>query len=273
MKYDVARRIIKQFTPPVILTIYKRFRKNNRQNYKFCPVCNTSVSGFMPNGHWVFEGYEKSLFPHSPFCFEMPTLFNNICPSCGSSNRSRLYAIYLKDKFEKENAAAPILFLDVAPQPNLSKLIRSIPTLNYRSCDLNSDYADDKVDIQDMNIYPDNSFDVFICSHVLEHVEDDYKAMLELHRILKPGGWGIVMVPILLTLENIYENSDIKDAETKWKHFGQGDHVRLYSKKGFVERLSNAGFKVEQLSIDYFGKETFIKSSIPERSVLYIVRK
>jgi len=95
--------------------------------------------------------------------------------------------------------------------------------------------------------------------------------MAELYRILKPGGWGIVMVPILLTLTNVYEGASIRSEADSWKYFQQGDHVRLYSKQGFMRGLEDAGFRVNQLGIDYFGADLFDKHGIDPRSVLCVV--
>jgi predicted SAM-dependent methyltransferase len=124
-----------------------------------------------------------------------------------------------------------------------------------------------------MPIYGTESIDAFICSHVLEHVEDDRKALRELYRILKPGGWGICMVPILLTLKETLENPDWVTPEQRWKYYGQDDHVRAYSKEGFIERLVEANFEVELLGIDHFGAQSFDKHGIHPRSILYVVHK
>jgi predicted SAM-dependent methyltransferase len=124
-----------------------------------------------------------------------------------------------------------------------------------------------------MNIYEDNTFDFFICSHVLEHIQNDIKAMSELYRVLKPGGKCIAMVPIALSLEEDYENPEITTAEGRWKHFGQDDHVRMYSKSGFVNKLASTGFLVHQLDVNFFGYEIFDKHGIHPRSVLYVVEK
>jgi predicted SAM-dependent methyltransferase len=97
--------------------------------------------------------------------------------------------------------------------------------------------------------------------------------MKELHRVLKPGGWGIAMVPITNAIEETYENDSITTDADRWKYFGQDDHVRMYSKKGFVGNLEKAGFKVDQLGIDYFGSNVFERHGIHPRSILYIVSK
>ena len=97
--------------------------------------------------------------------------------------------------------------------------------------------------------------------------------MSELYRILKPGGWGIAVVPINLRLTEIREDaSKITEAE-RWQYFGQGDHVRVYTRSGFVNRLREAGFRVLELEGGFFGTRTLIRCGIPERSVLYVVEK
>ena len=124
-----------------------------------------------------------------------------------------------------------------------------------------------------MNIYKNAQFDIFICSHILEHITDDNSAINELYRILKPGGWGILMVPILLGLPSTWEDSTKISDEQKLKYFGQSDHVRVYEKNDYVNRLEKAGFKVNMLGIDYFGSNVFKKYGIDPKSVLYIVEK
>jgi hypothetical protein len=80
-------------------------------------------------------------------------------------------------------------------------------------------------------------------------------------------------VPIHLGLTEIYEDPSITDEAGRWKHFGQNDHVRLYSKQGFLERLRGVGFKVDQLDRQFFGEDAFEKYAIHPRSVLYVVTK
>jgi len=133
--------------------------------------------------------------------------------------------------------------------------------------------VDDCIDIMDMAIYAEDSFDALICSHVLEHVRDDIRAMAELYRVLKPGGWGIIMVPIEVGLEGVYEDpTKVTEAE-RWKHFGQGDHLRIYSREGFLARLESVGFKVLALGAGYFGQRRFHRCGISATSILYISEK
>lgn len=98
------------------------------------------------------------------------------------------------------------------------------------------------MDITDIR-FPDDYFDEIICNHVLEHVIDDGKAMSELYRILNPGGWAILQVPISLTLKNTYEDFSITTITGREQALGQDDHVRIYA-EDYQARLAQAGFKV-----------------------------
>ena len=167
--------------------------------------------------------------------------------------------------------------LDLAPNKQLSSFLRSEisgkPRFHYRTADLFRDDADDKVDIMDMRIYEEGQFDFFICSHMLEHVTDDRRALRELYRILKRGGKGILMVPIDLSCEEIDEDPYCSDIAENWRRFGQGDHVRKYSKQGFIDRIIEAGFELEQLGVQEFGIQQFAIHGIAPQSILYIVKK
>ena len=90
-------------------------------------------------------------------------------------------------------------------------------------------------------------------------------------RVLKPDGFAIVLVPLVVGLDETHEDTSMDTAELRWKYFGAGDHVRQYGKRDFIERLEAAGLRVEQLGIDHFGAETFHRAGIAENSVLYVV--
>ncbi len=130
--------------------------------------------------------------------------------------------------------------LHIAPELQLSRLFRAQPSLDYLSADLKSPRAMVKMDITDIP-YPDHTFDVIYCSHVLEHVPDDRKAMRELHRVLKPGGWAILQVPI--TAKATVEDPAVTDPQERLRLYGQIDHVRRYG-PDYKDRLVEAGFGV-----------------------------
>jgi SAM-dependent methyltransferase len=132
--------------------------------------------------------------------------------------------------------------------------------------------VDYRLDISAMPQLQEAAFDAWICLHVLEHVTDDARALRELYRILKPGGFGALLVPISLTLAATEEDPGAS-AEERWRRFGQDDHVRLYAKRDFVSRVKSAGFTVLELGLAFFGKECFEKLALPETSVLYVVER
>lgn len=237
-----------------------------------CPVCNTDVAGFLPIENEYLETLDRYEYNYSLFHDETFNMLKYYCPICRASDRDRLYALYFKKKMEQGNPQTKLNFIDFAPSET-SYFYKQSPLLSYRSADLYMDGVDDKVDIQDMPVYPESSVDIFLCSHVLEHIDDDRKAMRELYRILKPGGWGIAMVPILMYSEHVIENLPISTDAERWRFYGQNDHVRYYNREGFVGRLKEAGFDVRLHGIDYFGADEFVRNGIHSRSILYIAEK
>lgn len=143
---------------------------------------------------------------------------------------------------ERTNLFADKLkFMHFAPEFCFQRIFRAMPNLDYISVDLNSPSAKLKMDITNMQ-FDDDSFDCILCIHVLEHVVDDQKALNELYRVLRPGGWGIFHVPI--NGEKTIEDPTIVTAEEKMRHFGDPDHVRSYG-RNFKERLESVGFSVK----------------------------
>jgi SAM-dependent methyltransferase len=244
--------------------------KPHEENLFDCPVCGASQVEFDPLPMYYFRELFENQHIHPSFQAETINIEFFSCTNCHAIDRDRLYALYLRNNLSGEKR---LHLLDIAPSNPLTPFLRKQENLVIRTADLNMEGVDDKVDITNMPIYKNESFDIFICSHVLEHIPEDLKAMKELYRILKPSGWGIIMVPILLGLKDIYENDEIIDAAGRWQHFGQDDHVRMYSKPGFIQRLQLAGFTVSQYGKDYFGPELFKKYGIHHRSILYIVSK
>lgn len=170
---------------------------------------------------------------------------NALAPGTLSLERHRLLWVYLKN--ETDFFIAPKKVLHIAPEQCFLKLFKKQQNLHYITADLYSPIADVKADICDLP-FEENSFDVVFCNHVLEHIEDDKKAMSELYRVLKPGGLGIFQIPQDLTLETTYEDFSITSQEERKKHFGQYDHVRIYG-KDYFNKLRTTGFVVKE--IDY----------------------
>jgi predicted SAM-dependent methyltransferase len=258
----------------VLLGKSKAVSLEKKETPYYCPVCAQKNVHFNQMSFSFFRKWDKYELIHSVFLTETMNMEFYTCSNCGAGDRDRLYALYFNKVNEQRGNSTEILkILDIAPAKQLTQFLRTLKGYQVRTADLFMEGVDDKVDITHMDAYTDGSFDVFICSHVLEHIDNDIKAMAELYRVLKTGGWGIAMVPINLGLQEVYENVAVQTEADRWKHFGQDDHVRMYSKQGFVNRLASVGFTVQQLGIGFFGEETFVKNGIHPRSVLYIVNK
>ena len=145
--------------------------------------------------------------------------------------------------------------LHVAPEKQFYLKFSRLNNIDYHPIDLNPDKYEygSRTKVMDVTAitYPDAFFDVVICNHVLEHVPDDKKAMSEMFRVLKTGGWAILNVPVKINMENTFEDASVTDPKKREEVFGQCDHVRIYG-KDYEVRLSQAGFKVEV--IDYVSK-------------------
>jgi ubiquinone/menaquinone biosynthesis C-methylase UbiE len=132
--------------------------------------------------------------------------------------------------------------------------------------------VDYRIDIMNMP-FPDNSFDFFICSHVLEHVDSDDLALKELFRITNNGGLGILVAPICLALSETLEDPSVTNESERWRLFGQGDHVRLYAHDDFTRKIRKYGFSLDELGVSHFGESVFESLGLKSTSILYIARK
>ena len=237
-----------------------------------CPVCGTGLRAFRPMWKSYWRDVEIYQPIHPAESMETLNLEAFTCPCCDAFDRDRLTAIYLENAFASFDRNRTYRLLEFAPGDALYKKLKSLPFIAYRSADLSRKTVDERVDMTDMAAYADGSLDVILCSHILEHIPDDRKAMRELRRVLKPEGFAIVLVPLVVGVDETHEDPSMDTPELRWKYFGMGDHVRQYGKRDFIERLEAAGLKVEQLGIEHFGAETFRRAGIAENSVLYVVR-
>ena len=206
-----------------------------------CPVCGNRYRKFMPYGY-------------------VNSRENALCPHCLALERHRLMWLYLQN--ETDFFEAPARVLHIAPEYCFLKRFGRLPQLDYVTADLESPLAKVKMDVQRIP-FPDGEFDVIFCNHILEHVDDDRQAMRELFRVMRPGGWGIMLSPVNPDSETTYEDPSITDPVQRELHFGQKDHLRDYG-RDYGERLAEAGFDVEE--IDY------IRFLSPEAAALYGLR-
>lgn len=185
------------------------------------------------------RGYRKLL----PYGYEN-LRENALAPGSMSLERHRLMWLFLAEKTDFFNSSLRVLH--VAPEQCFYKKFKKQSNLDYTTTDLYSPLADVKADICNLP-FEDESFDFVICNHVLEHIEDDKKAMHEIFRVLKRGGKAILQIPMDYNRKVSYEDQTIISPEERAKHFGQYDHVRVYG-LDYFDRLGEIGFEVQQVA-------------------------
>jgi SAM-dependent methyltransferase len=182
--------------------------------------------------------------------------------------------LYLKNK---QLLRKGLRILHVAPEKSLQDRFKALEGVDYIAGDKNEpgySYPPGTIELDVTSIpFPDARFDLIICSHVLEHVPDDRKAMSEMHRVLAPGGSAILMVPINMRNAETAEDPAVTDPKERERLYGQFDHVRLYG-RDYAQRLSDAGFTVavEVPSEKMSGMDVFRFGLLPGE-VLHAVTK
>lgn len=178
--------------------------------------------------------------------------------------------LYLKN--ETSWFSENLKVLHFAPEQAFYKRFRALPNISYTTTDLNSPLADVKADICNLP-FKDNSYDVILCNHVLEHIPDDTKAMQELYRVMKPGGWGIFQIPQDLNRTTTFEDNSITDKKARAKIFGQYDHVRIYG-RDYFDKLRAIGFEVEEVNYTAtLSDQDIEKFCLAKGEIIPLVRK
>ena len=228
-----------------------------------CPICRGRFRKLRPQyekfsilGTVVWDGFRD----------------NNVCPRCNSLMRHRFLVAFLRAKTDLFTDRLTVLHF--APEEASINLFKKSRNLRYMPVDVNPWRGD--IGRMDITAIPrqSSSIDVVLCSHVLEHVEDDQAAMSEVYRVLKPGGWAVVAVPIFVT--STYDDATVRTEEERLRMFGSAVHVRLYG-PDIVDRLQKAGFAVETYSLDdipgtYFDRSVQTPALDAER-YLFFCRK
>ncbi|UMY66779.1 MULTISPECIES: class I SAM-dependent methyltransferase [unclassified Flavobacterium] len=185
------------------------------------PIDGKSYKSFLPYGY----GHQRS---------------NVLAPGTLSLERHRLLWLYLQNETDFFTARKKVLHF--APEQAFYKRFRGMSNLDYTTTDLLSPLADVKADICNLP-FADDTYDLILCNHVLEHIPDDTKAMQELFRVMKPGGMGIFQIPQDLSRATTFEDDSITDPKERARIFGQYDHVRVYG-RDYFDKLRSIGFRV-----------------------------
>lgn len=252
---EIGRKTLKTTVPFRLVDMLKGgARVPQRIAYRggnhYCPVCERCSRKFLPYG--VVERR-----PHAR------------CVHCSALERHRLTWLFLQRRTDLFDGRFKRL-LHVAPERMFQKRLRKLLGSGYVSGDLYNPRAMMKMDVTAIP-FGTATFDAIYCSHVLEHVEDDRQAMREFRRVLKPGGWALLLVPI--TAEQTIEDPLITDPRERERVFGQSDHVRRYG-PDYEDRLATAGFHVERFSPDTFVSDGEVRSMglAHERCEMYVAR-
>lgn len=193
-----------------------------------CPICGSQYRKFMPYGY-------------------VTSREDALCPRCLALERHRMIWLWITGSTTLLQEHPRLLH--VAPEVSLMRHFRRLygASGNYITADLESPLADMHFDIQHIPL-EDSSVDVVICNHLLEHVADDRLAMREIYRVLRPGGWGIMLVPEDRSRATTFEDDSITDPKRRTELFGQYDHRRVYG-RDYDKRLEDAGFCVQRHSV------------------------
>lgn len=219
--------MIRQHIPSSLKSVIKHTRNTLlfSGNEKSCPVCERNWGSFA-----------KTKFPDD---------VEAGCPWCGSQSRHRLVWHYFQKTLKIFEQNEPFSFLHIAPESCFTQTLRSRLSGRYITADLLADNVDVKMDITDIQ-YPAETFDFIYCSHVLEHVDDDRKAIAEFHRVLKSAAIAIIMVPVSDQLNETDEDIQVTDPQERLRRFGQEDHVRVYG-NDIMQRLEAPRFLVQRI--------------------------
>jgi Methyltransferase domain len=217
------------------------------QRYRHCPICNWSGFQFLP----VKPG---------PFF-----RFDAVCPQCQSAERHRLALVLLKDRLPKRLGK----MLHFAPERCMQRWLQPLSS-DYHTADLSQPHVMHKVDITAMP-FEDASFDTVWCSHVLEHVPDDRKAMREIARVLRPGGLAVIQVPLWGA---VTREEPLSSASERIQKYFQEDHVRRYG-SDIHERLIETGLDVQVLRLDEVDLDVVLRCGLSDLagSDIFLCRK
>ena len=232
------KKIISKFVPKKLLYLNQKLRvlllRGN--NYQ-CPICKYKAKRFINYGkdnaaikkyNIIGMGFRK----------------NAICPNCYSKDRERMVYLYLIKLFEKKLISIDSKIIHFSPESSLERNFLRKKFSNYITADIVDGPCDHKIDLQNFN-FDKKGFDLVICNHVLEHIESDDISLKNIYSLLNPKGFAILQVPMSDEIDVDYKKENIQTEEERIENYGQFDHVRIYAKKNYINKIENTGFSVD----------------------------
>lgn len=244
----------------------------------YCPLCRRYARAFTPitvyPGQPTIDKYQIIAMGKNP---------HYRCPWCNSSDKERLVWAYLQFKTDFLTTTRPLSVLHVAPEKNTKNYFKGRPSVTYIAGDkfegaekyTSEHYGGAQyLDITNMGEFKNETFDLIICNHVLEHVLDDKRGMREIYRVLKKGGVAVLQVPISKLITQNIEDPRAHTPEKRTIAFGQDDHVRIYAEEEYLERLRESSFLVLVYPVQEILLEKNIELwGVNERESVYVATK
>lgn len=240
---------------------YKKYKGNGftcnccQQQYeRFAPRYADKADSAALEKHQVIAGYGENVY----------------CPHCLSTSRERLMIAL----FSTRIPIAGKYILHLSPEPNIFRFLKEQATLT--TADLMPGFykrIDPTIQFADATRLPfaNNTFNMVIGNHIMEHIPNDVLAMREIHRVLQPGGMAVLQVPFSETITNTLEEPGIQDTQKQSALFGQKDHVRIYALNDYLHRLQQAGFTVAYQSYESLS-DLYQYAIQPREGFIYITK-
>jgi SAM-dependent methyltransferase len=204
------------------------FRALNRGTRFECPCCDSEFARFLRRDT------------------------ERVCPRCRSIARNRVLVLYLSQRPQLLRPGARVLHL--APEPAVHGWLSARDGIDYTTGDLDpGPLVQRRFDAHELP-FDDRSFDLILCSHVLEHVRDDVTVTRELGRVLAPSGEALLQIPVDHSLEVTDDDPSVDAPAERLDRFGQRDHVRRHGRDA-AERLARSGLQVDRIGYEDLADE------------------
>lgn len=239
--YEVAAKVVDRFGRYVTMTEIA-IDKHRASGQFICPSCAYT-------GAFAASNSATGRRPYA------------ICPGCGARERHRLQSLVL-DTLVKRHDFSAFSVLHIAPEGSIERRLRSA-SAEYITADINPIGVDMQVDLTHID-QPDSRYDVVYASHVLEHISNDSDALREIARVLRPGGFAVLPVPIVGTATIEYPKA-VPSEEYHVRGPGPDYYDRYDTYFDRVERFRSSDFSEEYQTWVYEDRSRYPNQWCPYR--------